>query len=402
MRILLIFIMFISNSLCIFAQNLVPNPSFEEYSFCPDGISQIDSTIGWTHFRPTVDYFHACSNYPNISVPYQVASFQCAASGNAFCGLWSYNSTLSNLREYVGRQLSNPLIPGQKYYINFKVNLGGGAKCGCNNIGVLFTTIPYSNTNWLPIANFAHISTSIIIIDTINWVNIFGSFIADSAYEYIAIGNFYDDINTDTINLNTSNICLTYYFIDDVCVSIDSLTCVNNKEQIINFSADSTVIQAGSCINFNISTVVDYDFYAWQFPGAIPKTSTDSIPTNICYDTQGTYSVILIASDSSGCRDTITKTDYITVQSNTVINENKLRKRIEIYPVPAKDYLFIGYENNKNINVKIYNLLGELVYEKEKSTVNKNKIDLSDLYNGIYFVKLQTDNKIITRKIIIN
>ncbi len=395
------FILFLMFSLNIFAQNLVPNPSFEEYYSCPDGISQIDSAIGWKQYRPTVDFFHSCSSYPNISVPYQVENYQCAATGNAFCGFWAYNSTISNLREYVGRQLSTLLIPGQKYYVNFKVNLGWSAKCGINNLGVLFSTIPYNSSNWAPITNFAHIFTPLIIIDTTNWINISGSFLADSMYQYIIIGNFFDDINTDTINLDTSNICLAYYFVDDVCVSNDSITCIDIKEQIINFSADSTTIQEGSYINFNVNTVVDYDLYEWQFDGATPNTSNDSLPSNIYYDIPGIYTVTLIVSDSNGCRDTITKINYITVIQNTTIYEKNLLNNIIIYPNPTNGKIFIKFAKDYVFNVELYNLLGKLVYKKENLCAQSNKIDLSKFLDGIYLIKLQTKDKILTRKILL-
>lgn len=47
------------------AQNLVPNGDFEDYTQCPDYVSQIDRAVGW--FRPTEgtsDYLHACLGVP--------------------------------------------------------------------------------------------------------------------------------------------------------------------------------------------------------------------------------------------------------------------------------------------------------------------------------------------------
>lgn len=58
-------------------------------------------------------------------------------------------------------------------------------------------------------------------------MRISGSILADSAYDYLILGNFYDDANTDTTTLNCG-ICqnwYSYYLIDDVCVSTDSLYC---------------------------------------------------------------------------------------------------------------------------------------------------------------------------------
>ena len=64
-----------------------------------------------------------------------------------------------------------------------------------------------------------------IITDTLNWTLTHGSFIADSAYNYIVIGNFFDDNHTDTIKMGTGFFDDAYYYIDDICVSTDSLSC---------------------------------------------------------------------------------------------------------------------------------------------------------------------------------
>ena len=55
-----------------------------------------------------------------------------------------------------------------------------------------------------------------------NWTKISGSFIADSAYSYVMLGNFFDDNHTDTLNLQQFPYA-AYYFFDDICVSTDSL-----------------------------------------------------------------------------------------------------------------------------------------------------------------------------------
>ena len=99
----------------------------------------------------------------------------------------------------------------------------------------------FSEFNPCPIDNFTHINETSIIADTINWARISGTFIADSSYQYIAIGNFFDDQHTDTIHIRDSDTTIenfAYYYIDNVCVSEDSLECliINNvndfKEKI--------------------------------------------------------------------------------------------------------------------------------------------------------------------------
>ncbi|MDQ3049801.1 MAG: T9SS type A sorting domain-containing protein [Bacteroidota bacterium] len=96
------------------------------------------------------------------------------------------------------------------------------------------TTVPYNPSNPVPIDNFAHVNYSTILNDSINWTQITGSVIADSAYNYIIIGNFFDEINTDTINYSCAACIntLSYYLIDDVCISLDSLTCYGGFDSL--------------------------------------------------------------------------------------------------------------------------------------------------------------------------
>jgi photosystem II stability/assembly factor-like uncharacterized protein len=70
--------------------------------------------------------------------------------------------------------------------------------------------------------------------------------------------------------------------------------------------AGSVNAAIGESVNyFQHSTNAQY--YQWQFgPGASPSTSTDPNPQNITYSMPGQQSVTLIASNQSGCSDTVT------------------------------------------------------------------------------------------------
>lgn len=183
-----LFILFFSS----FSQNLVPNPSFEDTVACPTTYGQIDKAVAWSSYNPSPDYFHCCSGNPNNFG----FGFQYAHTGKAHGGGVQFNGWSSNNREILGSQLIEPLIIGQNYYISFWVNLGDWSSCAINNVGILFIKDLY-----YPITpkNISHLYSSQIISDTVNWIKISGSFIPDSSYKYILIGNFFDDENTDTM-----------------------------------------------------------------------------------------------------------------------------------------------------------------------------------------------------------
>ena len=216
------------------SQNLVPNPSFELFNVCPTATSQINRATGWTININTADYYNSCADYYSmVSVPNNGVGYQCPANGDAYCGFHAFRGVSPQLwqyREYFGRALANPLIIGQKYYISFKISLANESLCAVNKIGIKFTNINYGDTTLGPICpltdNSAHFYSDTIISDTSGWTTIKGSFIADSSYQYFLIGNFFDNNHTDT-SIIYGNFCYnSYYYIDDICISIDSLTCI--------------------------------------------------------------------------------------------------------------------------------------------------------------------------------
>lgn len=207
------------------AQNLVPNGSFEDYSLCPTSFDQISYANGWVGF--STEYFNSCSQqgWQLFGVPTNDMGYQYAATGNAYGGLFTYGGT-DNYREHIGILLSTPLVVGVRYFASIKVCLSDYSDCSTNNIGLSFTTYPYDETKSLPILNHAIVYSSNVIEDSVSWIRISGSFVADSAYQYVTIGNFFGDSLTNRISIATG--CNAYYFVDDVCVSVDSSECILN------------------------------------------------------------------------------------------------------------------------------------------------------------------------------
>lgn len=234
------------------AQNLVPNPSFEEYIACPEYFHQTYLVNDWIININSADYFNKCSVQSEISIPINNNGFQDTPNSecNAYMGIVTYHGFMNNNREYFGTILNTPLLIYQQYYISFKVSLANNSSFATDKLGVLFTNenfenissaIPFvENTNLMN--NFAHVYSENIISDTNNWVTVKGSFLSDSSYQNIIIGNFFDDENTNITNIN-SLYSLSYYYIDDVCVSTDSAYCWNYAENCNQSTIDNIELQ---------------------------------------------------------------------------------------------------------------------------------------------------------------
>jgi hypothetical protein len=206
--------------------NLVPNPSFEVYDTCPNTLSQISRAVNWHSARTSPDYFNSCTSSSSSNwVPKNFWGYRYPASGNAYAGL-AAKATGFYDREYIAAQLTTPLQIGIKYYLSLKVCLAYNPnfmrECAVNKMGALLSTINYTDINNAPKCNCSQVYSDSIITDSINWTMIKGSFIADSTYSYINIGNFFSNSLTDSIQMQGSQ-CVSYYYIDNVCLSDDSL-----------------------------------------------------------------------------------------------------------------------------------------------------------------------------------
>jgi hypothetical protein len=209
------------------AQNLVPNGSFEQLSTCPDNWEQVDHATGWSSYRGSPDLYNACSPGTSFSVPSNLFGTVGAAEGSGYVGLYTYLADLENRREYVGRALSAPLVPGVLTQVTFKVTScgGGGAlfsqQYWCNGIGVRFSMSqwyqPEFTTSTL---NEADVFAAQVVPFSSNWYTVSGTFVPDSAYTHIVLGNFFGDGLTVVQNaVPPGSTPGAYYFVDDICVT---------------------------------------------------------------------------------------------------------------------------------------------------------------------------------------
>lgn len=212
-------------------QNLVPNGSFEDYIACPDELGDIGQVQGWIPFSGTPDYYNACSDTAVSDVPGNAFGVQPASDGNAYVGCYTFIED-TPYRECVQAQLLAPLVVGQPVIISMALSPGGfglyeanSVQLGANGIGIRFANQP---SGWgLLITDQAAFHISAILLDTSQWVTIGGSYVPDSAYTWIQIGNFFSDASTSTAMMDPDALTPgAYAFIDNVCVSSVEGVCL--------------------------------------------------------------------------------------------------------------------------------------------------------------------------------
>jgi hypothetical protein len=222
------------------AQNLVPNWSFEELTSCPHYLGEVEKASGWLIFRgeESCDLYHVCGVPDTTEVPANWLGYQWPASGSAYAGIYAYaggDPWPYEGREYFGIELAQPLTVGVEYHATLKVSLtteyeGFGTwryRYACNNMGLLFSTEYFFEHDLDPVPSRAHVRSAQVIEDTVGWTVISGSFVADSAYRYVVVGNFFGDAETDAVVVEPDGFWnLAYYYVDEVCVSPDPSYCL--------------------------------------------------------------------------------------------------------------------------------------------------------------------------------
>jgi hypothetical protein len=297
--------------------NLVPNPGFESYNNCTYTVTF--EANNWQIYCGSPDYYNTCANFssPWFGVPSNDAGYQNAFEGNGYCGVALYCKGCVPNREYIGVQLTQTLSIGTKYFVSAYISRSdsswGGIVCQSNNFGFVFSkTGAYSATSPHPTNNFSHVNSSTIIYDSLNWVKVGGSFKADSNYKFLSIGNFYTDANTLTSGCYNLTNSFSYYYIDKVCVSTDSMLC--------------------------------------------------NIPT----------------------------------QLNEIERENSL----VIYPNPASNFISIAHSQSiRQCKVLLIDTHGQIVLDKR--TLTSNKIDITNVSEGLYFIQIIYNGLTYYDKIII-
>ncbi len=106
---------------------------------------------------------------------------------------------------------------------------------------------------------------------------------------------------------------------------------------------------------------------------------------------------------------TLTQQGYIELGSTFTcdlypagINDNEVESKINIYPNPCNDIVYIQFKSSVEIvNIEIYNISGQIVYDKQCDMKGNIELDLNSLNKGIYFIKFTTDKGTSVRKLIL-
>lgn len=257
----------ISSSPILQAQiNLVPNPSFEDTLACPSGLGFLSNTAENWQEVGLPNHFHTCTtDGDGANVPDNVFGTQMPISGSAYAGFTAYTTGTPNQRDYVTIELTEALQPNTEYCVEFYVSLADFTYFAVENIGAYFSKNAIPNNNGLPLGFVPQIENqSGIISDKNEWTLISGTFTTADSLQWLTIGNFFNNANTNAENLaeggETGFTELGYYYIDSISVVALESVSVSMQDSDILTQPEAAVLCEG---NSQILTATGGESYQW-------------------------------------------------------------------------------------------------------------------------------------------
>lgn len=115
--------------------------------------------------------------------------------------------------------------------------------------------------------------------------------------------------------------------------------------------------------------------------------------TTFTVTTTGTYYIGFHAFENTGQIPQFVDDFSVTEAGNPDGISNETMAKLSVYPNPANSNVTIN--NAKGATINLYNVVGELVYNKTNANANET-IDVTGLVNGLYFVHAIENNQVIT------
>ena len=372
--------------------NMVPNPSFEDTLKTP--YNKVGNLFikNWHNLDSLNNSFCPINYYSKFCttsiclLPNNSFFSQNPRTGNAVIALQLfYDPGFSgpSLRSLARVRLHQNLISNKVYCAKMYVCLIETCKKSIDGLhmyfdnGILDTvTTGINNTGIYTFVNpQVKQPPSIVVNDSINWVEISGTFTATGNETYLTLGNFYSDASTTQVVSNpTVTANWSGYIIDDVSVIDFNLSAFAGPDKNITLG-DSAFIgrppEIGlECTWATGTTTIGAGGGLWVKP-----------------TTTGTFSYIVTQNICGNI-----KTDTVNVNISNGINENTaFAQSIGIYPQPAKDVVNISLSNYyaPTVEVKIIDVTGHLVSSVELAVRNrKAQLETSELSNGVYILQI--------------
>ena len=185
------------------------------------------------------------------------------------------------------------------------------------------------------------------------------------------------------------NVLLTSGIYSDTLMNQSGCDSIIHINLIIVQSPLDSVIQN----DFTLTALDDSVSYQWVRCDSNYQTISGQTSKSLQVSENGSYAVIL---NRNGCTDT----SECFVYKGIGIEEIGVDKTILVYPNPCKDYVYLEFESNSEVNIKLYDQNAQLVKNWPTFKASKAKLEFSKfLSDGLYYLMIENEHRISTKKI---
>lgn len=172
-----------------------------------------------------------------------------------------------------------------------------------------------------------------------------------------------------------------------VVIVIDTI-----KPEITLNGSDTIRLELGTPFTDPGATVTD-NYYK-----NLKVTTSGTVNTNAI----GTYTLLYSAVDGSG-NVAVTKTRVVIVEKTTSISGNSPFLKLDIYPVPAREYFIVSLSlpSPQQVQMTLYNALGQQVMNKNSGNEKNEQFifNTGGLRSGTYFLKITAGQNEIIKQV---
>ena len=173
----------------------------------------------------------------------------------------------------------------------------------------------------------------------------------------------------------------------DFPVAVPANPRIGNGNEVTNATIHQTAMIANRAFEgFNIYRDGELFVSLWQ---ENTYTDTDVVASEAyCYQVSAMYSVCgESAKSDQACAG------YVGLPEGT-------SNEVSVYPNPANDRVNIECRDMKDITV--FNYVGQVVFRSDLGQANSTQLNTSKYESGVYVVRINTENGVVTKRVIIN
>ncbi len=203
---------------------------------------------------------------------------------------------------------------------------------------------------------------------------------ADAGAPDTEVTNLAQGNNIFRWTVSTSD-CSAY---DEVTVLNDEVTAFAGQDKIVN--KNETYLEADMPQNGN---------GLWTLISGSANFADENDPSTFVSSLSEGDNIFRWTVTNSNCSDF----DEVSITYNYTGSINDIMSEINVFPNPANDFVIIKLKDVKNAKIMLTDISGKIYIDKNTSS-KETKLNISGIADGIYFIKINYDDKIRVFKLV--